>query len=84
MASSGLSPTVTPFGDWTHLALVMGTRTPKTPTLVRVHFADVLQRPVACQPSDSESWLIGEALALATAGQGVVVLLDSRRLAPGS
>ncbi|MBK8970593.1 MAG: 3,4-dihydroxy-2-butanone-4-phosphate synthase [Hahellaceae bacterium] len=63
---------------FTHLALVMGEPDPKTPTLVRVHFADVLRDLLRVSRPDSESWPIGEALGhVAKEGKGVVVLLDS-------
>jgi len=61
-----------------HLALVMGRPSADQPTLVRVHFADVLRDLFSAIQEHSESWPIHKALAqVAEAGEGVVVLLDS-------
>jgi 3,4-dihydroxy 2-butanone 4-phosphate synthase/GTP cyclohydrolase II len=60
-----------------HLALVMGEPDPETPTLVRVHFFDVLKDLMRVVRPDSESWPISAALDwVAKEGKGVVVLLD--------
>ncbi|WP_020410285.1 bifunctional 3,4-dihydroxy-2-butanone-4-phosphate synthase/GTP cyclohydrolase II [Hahella ganghwensis] len=64
--------------DSIHLAMVMGNPSPDKPTLVRVHFANVLRDLLGAVREDSESWPIGKALAyVADAGEGVVILLDS-------
>ncbi|OZG71452.1 3,4-dihydroxy-2-butanone-4-phosphate synthase [Hahella sp. CCB-MM4] len=61
-----------------HLAMVKGEPKPDSPTLVRVHFANVLRDLLGAVREDSESWPIGKALAyVAEAGEGVVILLDS-------
>ncbi len=61
-----------------HLAMVKGNPNPDKPTLVRVHFANVLRDLLGAVREDSESWPIGKALAyVAEAGEGVVILLDS-------
>lgn len=63
-----------------HLAAHMGEITPDSPTLVRVHFTDVLRDLFgACKP-DSGGWPVQRAMArIAEEGKGVVVLLDAER-----
>lgn len=60
-----------------HLALVRGEPTRDEPTLVRVHFADMLKDVLEIQQRESRSWPLRKALQrVAEEGKGVVVLLE--------
>lgn len=62
----------------THLAMVMGEISADEPALVRVHITDTLRDLLGARRSGSSSWPLHRALAaVAEAGTGVVVLLNS-------
>lgn len=62
----------------THLAMVKGTISADEPAMVRVHITDTLRDLLGARREDSRSWPLHHALkAVAEAGSGVVVLLNS-------